>query len=68
LQSLPALLISIIAAVYAFCHCFTMIPDVELPMARGFIRPISCLDLHQGYVDGLNDPEVNRYLEVRRKR
>jgi RimJ/RimL family protein N-acetyltransferase len=45
-----------------------MIPDVLLPTARGFLRPIDCIDLHQGYVDGLNDPDVNRYLEVRRER
>ena len=29
---------------------------------------IACIDLHQGYVDGLNEPEVNPYLEVRRER
>jgi len=43
-------------------------PDVVLPTVRGFLRPIACIDLHQGYVAGLNDPEVNRYLEVRRER
>ena len=44
-----------------------MVPDVVLSTVRGFLRPITCADLHQDYVDGLNDPEVNRYLEVRRK-
>ena len=44
-----------------------MVPDVVLSTVRGFLRPITCADLHQDYVDGLNDPEVNRFLEVRRK-
>ncbi len=29
---------------------------------RGYLRPIDELDVTQAYVDGLNDPEVNRFL------
>ena len=40
-----------------------MTPDVVLPIKGGFLRPLLERDVHQGYVDGLNDPEVNRYLD-----
>jgi ribosomal-protein-alanine N-acetyltransferase len=31
----------------------------------GFLAPLCCDDVHQKYVDGLNDPAVNKFLEVR---
>lgn len=42
-----------------------MKPDIILKFAGGFVRPLSVADVHPRYVFGLNDPEVNRYLEVR---
>jgi [ribosomal protein S5]-alanine N-acetyltransferase len=44
-----------------------MTPDVLLPLRSGFIRTLTPNDVHTGYVHGLNDPDVNRYLEVRHK-
>jgi [ribosomal protein S5]-alanine N-acetyltransferase len=40
-----------------------MSPDVTLPINGGFLRPLVEADVYQGYVDGLNDPQVNRYLD-----
>lgn len=40
-----------------------MIPEVTLPIDGGYLRPLVEADVHQGYVDGLNDPQVNRYLD-----
>ncbi len=40
-----------------------MSPNVVLPIDGGFLRPLIEADVHQGYVDGLNDPQVNRYLD-----
>lgn len=40
-----------------------MNPEVILPMAGGSLRPLVEADAHQGYVEGLNDPQVNRYLD-----
>lgn len=40
----------------------------ELPITNGLLRVLAFEDLHQGYVDGLNNPAVNQYLEVRRVR
>lgn len=44
-----------------------MIHEVSLATDRGFLRPLAPTDVHQAYIDGLNDPEVNRFLEVRRE-
>lgn len=41
-----------------------MNPDVTLQMVGGFLRTLVEADAHQGYVDGLNDPQVNRYLDA----
>jgi len=41
-----------------------MSPDLVLPINGGFLRPLVEADVHQGYVDGLNDPQVNRYLDA----
>lgn len=44
-----------------------MNPRVELTFSGGKLRALTAEDVHFGYVDGLNDPEVNRYLDgVRR--
>jgi ribosomal-protein-alanine N-acetyltransferase len=40
-------------------------PDTTLEFEGGYLRPLKPADVHSGYVVGLNDPEVNRYLEVR---
>jgi len=42
-----------------------MMPDITLRIDGGSIRPLLESDAHQVYVDGLNDPVVNRFLEVR---
>lgn len=38
-------------------------PDIVLKFADGFLRPLKVEDVHSGYTMGLNDPEVNRYLD-----
>lgn len=40
-----------------------MTPDLTLTIENGFLRPLNLDDAHQGYVDGMNDPAVNRYLD-----
>ena len=40
-------------------------PDLVLPFRFGSLRPLAINDVHSGYVDGLNNPEVNSYLEIR---
>lgn len=40
-----------------------MSPEIVLEFAGGFLRPLKAEDVHPGYVTGLNDPEVNRYLD-----
>ncbi len=40
-----------------------MIPDTQLTFSGGYLRPLSPDDVHHGYVEGLNDPDVNRYLD-----
>jgi ribosomal-protein-alanine N-acetyltransferase len=40
-----------------------MIPDTQLMFSGGHLRPLNLDDVHPGYVEGLNDPEVNRYLD-----
>ncbi len=42
-----------------------MSPDIVLEFSNGFVRPLKIADVHPGYILGLNDPDVNRYLEVR---
>lgn len=39
--------------------------EVVLEFEGGYLRSLKPEDVHAGYVSGLNDPEVNRYLEVR---
>lgn len=41
-----------------------MSPEVVLEFEGGYLRPLKPEDVHPGYVSGLNDPEVNRYLDV----
>lgn len=41
-----------------------MIPDTQLMFSGGHLRPLNPDDVHPEYVEGLNDPEVNRYLDV----
>ena len=44
-----------------------MTPEVVLEFEGGYLRPLKPEDVHHIYVSGLNDPEVNRYLDgVRR--
>lgn len=40
--------------------------EIVLEFEGGHLRPLTPEDMHPGYVSGLNDYEVNRYLEVRR--
>ena len=35
---------------------------VALSFAGGFLRPLTDGDVHTGYVNGLNDPDVNKFL------
>lgn len=42
-----------------------MSPEVILYIPNGFLRPIRESDVTDDYVLGLNDPQVNQYLEVR---
>lgn len=37
--------------------------DQILEIDRGYLRIVEPADVHLGYVNGLNDPEVNRYLD-----
>jgi [ribosomal protein S5]-alanine N-acetyltransferase len=39
--------------------------DLILHFDGGYLRPLKVDDIHEKYISGLNDPEVNRYLEVR---
>lgn len=46
-----------------------MSPDIELTIAGASLRPLKPEDVHEGYAAGLNDQEVNRYLDsVKRTR
>lgn len=46
-----------------------MSPDVILKFDGGYLRPLKITDIYTGHVSGLNDPEVNRYLdEVKRNK
>lgn len=40
-----------------------MSPDTVLYIEGGHLRALKPADVHPGYVSGLNDPEVNRYLD-----
>lgn len=40
-----------------------MSPDVILRFEGGYLRPLKTADVHPAYVSGLNDPDVNRYLD-----
>jgi ribosomal-protein-alanine N-acetyltransferase len=40
-----------------------MSPDVVLNFEGGYLRPLTTADVHAAYVSGLNDPDVNRYLD-----
>ena len=40
-----------------------MSPEIVLEFEGGYLRPLKHEDVHPGYVSGLNDPEVNRYLD-----
>lgn len=42
-----------------------MSPDTVLKFEGGHLRPLKSADVHEGYVAGLNDPDVNQYLEIR---
>ena len=39
-----------------------MSPETVLEFEGGYLRSLKLEDVHSGYVSGLNDPEVNRYL------
>src|SRR5262245_48130153 len=44
-------------------------PSLRLDLGNGvYLRPISEADVTREYVEGLNNPEVNRYLAVRNRR
>ncbi len=40
---------------------------LRIDFPAGYLRPLAPADVHPGYVDGLNDPEVNRFLVHVRK-
>ncbi len=40
-----------------------MSPDVILQFDGGYVRPLKASEVHEGYVTGLNDPDVHRFLE-----
>jgi [ribosomal protein S5]-alanine N-acetyltransferase len=40
-----------------------MKPEVILKFEGGYLRPLNIVDVHVGYISGLNDSEVNRYLD-----
>lgn len=42
-----------------------MSPELVLKFDGGFLRALKPADVHAGYVAGLNDPEVNRFLELK---
>ena len=39
-----------------------MIPDIQLKFQGGYLRPLTPEDVTEAYMDGINDPEVNKYL------
>lgn len=42
-----------------------MSPESVLSFGGGFLRVLKPEDVHDGYVTGLNDPDVNRFLELK---
>jgi len=40
-----------------------MNPELVLEFKGGYLRPLQLEDVHSGYVTGLNDPEVNHFLD-----
>jgi [ribosomal protein S5]-alanine N-acetyltransferase len=38
-------------------------PEIVLEFSGGVLRSLKAEDVYPGYVSGLNDPEVNRYLD-----
>jgi len=42
-----------------------MNPKIVLAFSGGNLQPLKSEDVHHGYIAGLNDNQVNRYLEVR---
>lgn len=42
-----------------------MNPELVLKFDGGFLRALKPADVHEGYVAGLNDPDVNRFLELK---
>jgi RimJ/RimL family protein N-acetyltransferase len=43
-------------------------PSLRLDLREGaYLRPLQAADVTQAYVDGLNDPDVHRYMEAPRK-
>jgi [ribosomal protein S5]-alanine N-acetyltransferase len=43
-------------------------PSLRLDLGNGaYLRPLSEADVTDAYVDGLNDPDVHRYMEAPRK-
>ena len=38
--------------------------EIVLPIENGFLRVLKVSDVHEGYVNGLNEPLVNRYLDT----
>ncbi len=39
--------------------------DLKLSFDGGYLNPLKATDVYQGYVDGLNNHEVNQYLEIK---
>ena len=40
-----------------------MMPNLILSFDGGYLRPLKNSDIHKEYIDGLNDPEVNFFLD-----
>lgn len=45
-----------------------MNPESMMKFDGGFLRVLKSEDVHDSYVAGLNDPEVNRFLELKHSR
>jgi len=41
-----------------------MMPSIILSFDGGYLRPLKISDIHQKYIDGLNDPTVNFFLDT----
>jgi hypothetical protein len=42
-------------------------PSIQLRFEGGLLRVLTPADIHPMYISGLNDPQVNRYLDVVKK-